>query len=273
MRVRGTLPLLAPLAACQVHPAPEDLDSLMRTLWSDVTERRDDLLRRDLATIDEILDLDAIADRSIEGTQTSLLPEDVADITFLTAKGAPAQPPDISEAIGLHIIDRIPCTEAALLDVMLHKDQMEIYGSYDAYERTYDDDPEAFRNGEVDQLTWTGSIDATIPLAGTYTYDFRAEARRVSLDEGTGFLTRTWMPTPATWTKEKPIFDQDYQLEVWRPTADGEAMIHIYPVWRVMEALGFTMSDTPMQTTTLSQMAKWDRRTGELCTEGLHPAN
>ncbi len=260
---------------CTVHPAPEDLDQLMRTLWSDVTERRDDLLRRDVATIDDILDLSNLDKGESRGSQSDLLPEDIADIAFLTPSGDPAEPPDPALATGIHIIDEIPCTETQLLDVMLEPDQNEIYGVYETYSRTYDGDPQDFRDGKVDIMTWKGDIDAFIPfpVISTYTYAFRAEARRVELDEGTGFLTRTWMPTPSTWDKDGPEFDQDYQLEVWRPSADGKSFLHIYPVWRVMKAAGFDMETAGMQNITLEQMEKWDQRTAELCTEGLHPAD
>lgn len=275
LQARKTLPLLAPLAACNVEPAPENVDQLMRTLWSDVTERRDDLLRRNLGVIEDVLDLSELEKTDARGSQQHLRREDVETLVFLSTSGEPTDAPDTTAATGIHLIDRIPCTEDQLLDVMLEPDQDWIYGTYESYERTYDDDPEAFRNGEVDQLTWSGRIEAFIPfpVGATYTYNFRAEARRVDLEQGTGFLTRTWMPTPSTWDKEGPEFEQDYQLEVWRPTLDGEAMIHIYPVWREMKAAGFSMESEGMQSITLGQMAKWDQRTGELCQEGLHGAD
>lgn len=262
-------------SGCTVHPAPTDLDSLMRTLWSDVDRGRDDVLRRDLAAIDDLLDLDALGRGEARGSQGNLTDDSVSDLTFLTPDGAPADPPDVSLATGLHLIGEVPCTEGPLLDVMLYPDQGEIYGNYAGYFREYDDDPEAFRRGEVDRLSWSGEIQAFIPfpVGATYTYFFIAQVRRVALDSGeSAYLTRTWMPTPAAWDKDGPAFEQDYQLEVFMPIPDRDAMLHVYPIWRVMRAAGFDMEVSGMQVVTLDQMAKWDRRTGELCTKGLHPA-
>lgn len=260
-------------SACSVRPAPEDLDTLLRTLWADAGTASDAQLSVDLSAVPQVVDMEQARSRQgIRGNQGPLQSLDIEEFDFFTPDGEPTRPP-IEDAVGIHLISQAPCTESALLDILLYPDQMELYGSYESYSRTYDDDPNAFRSGQFDRMRWRGQIETFIPfpVGATYLYDFRTELRRVDTADGTVYVTRTWMPAPATWDREGPSFEQDYQLEVWIPDASGEQMLQLYPVWRQMRAGGFEMSNEGMQFITLDQMAKWGRRTAELCEQGLHP--
>ena len=74
------------------------------------------------------------------------------------------------------------------------------------------------------------------------------------------------MPHPAAWEGDSS-FDQDYQLEVFLQVSATE-VLHIYPIWRVMNTPLGDMENDGVASITLDQMVGWGNTTAQLCREG-----
>jgi hypothetical protein len=244
---------------------------MLSDAWRAFDEEGDEAL---VAAVEDALGLfDVEALGRVDGGHDPLSREDLTGLTFTTPDGEPTDAPDPSGARALYLVDRLGCSLEAYERILVHPDQNELYGKYDAYSRTYDIDRERFTSGRTDRISWSGEIVTSIPLNGAYTYRFRSETRRFLVPEGLGlpagpaFASRTWLPFPAAWDAGDNSFDQDYQLELFVPLDDA-SLLHVYPVWRQMKTSIGDM-DTPfVASTTLLQMGLWDDQTTRLCEEG-----
>lgn len=269
------VPLLL-VAGCKLEAAPETLDELFHRVWGafPVDSGQDfDLL---VGSVPDVVDVDALVEKHLEGQQTRLTAEQIAELRFLDADGGPADPPDPSTATPMYVVDRFPCTGEALEEILAYPDQNALYNTYDAYERRYDEPREGFLDGDTDFLGWEGSIEVK-EIIGHYFYDFRTELRRIPLNAETGvpgdtvWMTRNHMLTPARWETNNRSFPQDYQVELWVPVAGGD-FVHLYPVWREMDLGDLGNLEEPIPASiNIGQTLKWDRRTAELCAEGVPP--
>jgi hypothetical protein len=268
------LPFALLLAACHIEEAPSTLDEAFHAWWDGFSAASDADLAVVLRGTLDVVDLDAVAQAPLEGTQQPLGPEDVVDLTFTTADGAPTDPPDPSSARPLYVVSRVGCTLDAYVDIFTHDDQRELYGTYDGYERDYLTSKADFLDGTSDTMSWEGTIDQDASFLGAYSYTFRTDARVAHVGEQDGLvgtdvlMLKDWLPFPATWTRGEGAFPQDYQLEVWIPIADDE-LLHVYPIWRVLETSAGDMSSDMVANFNLGKMKDWDRKTEKLCKDGL----
>ena len=257
-------------SACKpVEPIALDLDAAVRQGWVDYGTEVD------WAPVFEALqggvDLAAVADKHVEAELTRLTPEEQAVAALVPADGVL---PDPSRARGLLYVGRFPCDEAALVDILTYPDQNAIYDVYDAYSRAFRGERDPFRTGDVDLLEWDGHIETSIPLVGSYVYDFVSGVERVVVPEThasagqNAYLARTFMISPAVWNGPNKAMPQDYQMEFYVPTPDGD-YLHVYGFWREMDlgALG-TMDTEGVARITLDQIMAWDRKTAAACEDG-----
>ena len=205
---QGTLSCASLRPPCSYHcwgcrpipDAPDDISGLVDALWFSYHEAPDRELTALVSAFSELVDEEELLKGHDEGGHNAFTLEH-QDLVALEArpdeddwtKPAPASTRPI------FMINRYSCDMDQLVRVVTAEDQNGLYDMYRTYSRSYEvpSDVERFRNGEVTQLDWTGSLTATIPTAGEYTYDFGTGARRFSLpadhpsDADTALLVRT----------------------------------------------------------------------------------
>jgi len=246
------------LTACSaVDPAPEDLDGLLHFFWDQAVPGEADAIAEAVNNTDA-----ALTEIPLRGAQTRLTAEQIADL--------PIDPmPDPALANGFFIATELGCTSEEIDQVFTALDQDEQYpGNYDSYERSYTSDEAAYRNGEVDTLSWQVEIGAS-PAGFDYIEHIEGQLRRVpGGPAGDILVARTWLTEPATEDDNNRSFDQDYQLDVYYERTEGQS-VHLYGIWRQIDlgVLGDQDSNAVVAVT-LSESEKWDEHTAELC-EGL----
>ncbi|MBW2257952.1 MAG: hypothetical protein JRI25_25585 [Deltaproteobacteria bacterium] len=256
-----------PLAACRgVDPAPEDLDALMHYLWERFEEGEDLEIHEGVVNLHDAVDGATLED-AWDGALTPLTPEQAALV------GVDDRDP--ADAPGFVLVHPILCDLDHLDDILAHPDQDELYtGVYDAYQRTWTSDWDAYADGEVDILTWDLEYEASV-LGSSYTGTAKGMLRRVrGIDEevspfGTVLLARAHMPVPVAFERGNKSMDQDYQLEIYYDRADEE-IVHTYGMWREADfGSGFTSESEVVQRLLLNGLEDWDHTTDDLCEDGV----
>lgn len=258
--------VLMVLAACKpVEEGPRDLSTALHDIWALYPEGADDELQAAVDDLSQVIDMEALAEGFLDGAQTRLESAELGVIEM-------EHDPDPTLATPLYTVTRFACTVAQLQAIIVHADQDSLYpGVYDSYERTFSTDEIAYLSGETHTVAWSSEIAATIFAAGSYEETIRAGARRIPVDPATWgqdaiILSRTWLPSPAVWSRENRSFAQDYQIEVFFPV--GDDLVHTFGMWREMDLGGLGSSeDTAVQRLTVNNMAKWDDNTATLCAE------
>jgi hypothetical protein len=250
-------------AACRkVEPAPEDLDGLLGWTWANYDVAEDADVRAAALSLIDVAAITADSD-ALRGSATDLTPEVVAGF------GPPGT--DIAAARGFYLVKAFPCALPDLDPVLYHVDQPTLYpdAGYDAYDRQYTTDLNAYVERAAPTIGWDIALTATI-LGATYSEDLHGGLRWVPADgdEPAVILQRTWMPTEAVFEDgSSKTFTQDYQIELYVEQSPGE-VIHLYGIWREMElGVGLTMDSDLAVNTTLNNLEDWDDRTSELCLE------
>ncbi len=260
--------------------APADLDGLAHWYWSEY-DGVDSPDGDDAAVISATLNLDAAlggqaADAPLTGTLTDLSDDEQALVALDPAR-------DVSLSAGMFIANTLPCTLDQIERISIALDQDAQYpGTYDTYDRSYTSDSDAYLARETPYLTWESHIDATV-LGASYHEDVDGGARYVtddgSVEGGLGdmFITRVWLPTPATFFNADgsvdedggKSFDQDYQLEIYYPLSSTE-IAHYYALWRQMDyGAGLNTDASSVQNTMLDALLKWDDANAKLCEDGF----
>lgn len=230
------------LLACSIDPAPADVDGLAHWSW----------VNYDLVTADDMAEAaDTLRgfDDS-DGGITDLLPDEVA---HLGLDGA-----DLDRTRGWYVVNRFPCDIDALTQALVAEDQ-SVWRDYESYDRTYTGDIDAFTSGDVDYMTWDTDYAAKY-LTATFTCHSTGGIRRVS-DEA--LLARTWFRGPCESTDEDYIWPQDFQNEVY--VQQGDEIVHLYNMWREIEAAGLDEQDDGMVSLMQNGMRDWDDVTAEAC--------
>lgn len=183
--------------------------------------------------------------------------------------------PDPALARPVFIASRYACSLDQLARILVERDQDSLYdAAYETYVRTWAGDGDAFLRGEVDGLSWTFDMTTSYPGAGQFDEFAHGEIRRVPLPEGmpgvaggTYLLTRVWLPYPAALDNDGLGFDQDYQLELYLPYADG-TIVHVYGVWRQLTTPFGDFEGDLVSRLTVNNLKDWDKQTAALCAEG-----
>lgn len=180
---------------------------------------------------------------------------------------------DPAAARGLLVVNLFDCTLDKLEGILIALDQKAQYqGVYDAYDRRYTSDADAFLARTTPKLSWDVDVKASLPIGDTYTSKLKGGVRRVKgpadgPTKGDVLITRTWLTEPATFlTNSGSWFRQDYQVEIYWEHAPGR-IFHAYGMWRdIMAAgVGLGIEDNGFFNIVLDNLVKWDDETAKLC--------
>jgi hypothetical protein len=260
--------LLASGCMCGPPPpeAPSALDENLRWFWVNGAALDDKALLDGAAKLAAAGDADNRV-KALKGQLPKRLePADLAGVGLEATN-------DPSTARGLMVLNAFDCTLDKLQAILIALDQKAQYdGVYDAYERTYSSDSEAFASGAAATLSWEVDLKASLPVNDTYSSHLKGSIRRVSAaadaaTKGPFLIVRTYLPAPATFAASSTSwFKQDYQIELFWEAAPGR-IFHAYGMWRDMKVggLNLTLEDNSMMTIVLDNLVKWDDTTVQLC--------
>ncbi len=259
---------------CATEPAPDGLDDLSRFLWArfdpaeglergtQETEIRD-------AVVQLQAEFDALGvtdDAPFTGTLDDLEAEDVADL-----EGVGDRADDIALVQGFALANVARCTMAQEIGLVMSNRAKEIHPDvYETYEKEFDGDPAAFRDGEVDLMRWRTTYKiAPPPVGSAYTAKLRASGRRIPASDDVGeiFMTRVHLLEPADFDGEGSSFDLDFQTEIYVDNGDG-TLNHFYAMWRRMVLGPVDSSSELFVGQTLSGFVDFENRVEAACADG-----
>lgn len=267
---------MAGLAACvvllisvgcqDVEPAPEDLDGLFHYTWAKYADGLDEELAQAVTNFDVAVDAEGL-EEVIDGSLSEFT-RDEMDLVDMRGDADPG------ELAGMYLANSLDCTLAQVEAIVTALDQDELYtGEYEAYDRRYTSDADAYWAREASHLAWDVDISAEFVAGAMYSEFIHGGARYVpDVDDqvspfGPGLVTRTWMPEEAQFDNDDYYFTQDYQLEIYYEREPGR-VIHLYGLWRHSGWLDLNTDDEFLVRQILNALAAWDARTVELCGSG-----
>ena len=241
--------------ACKsVEPAPDDLNGLIHYFW-DNFNRESAVIQQGVISIHNVLDGDNLSEvmdgsiRNLTQQQTELVGKANSDVDRLS---------------GVFFTNVINCPLASVEKNIYALNQPELHpDSYEAYDRTYTSDLQAYEAREEEVLRW----ETNYSVAGFgYAYDAMVygDLRYVTPTEespfGPALLSRTILSEPAYFDADdtdRGMF-QDFQLELYYERKPGETM-HVYAIWREMVMAGsIDFSSTSSQRLVLDGLIDWD---------------
>lgn len=257
------------LLSCKaVDPAPAELDGLLHWIWQRYDEPDDDTLAEALVNLDAAIDGKAI-DKPSDGTISRMSMEEAA-LVGVTDR-------DPQDAVGLYLLNVVPCQWDDLMAVLSYPEQDELYADlYDYYGRTFDESAslEGWLAGSTTRIDYDIAYGATV-LGSSYGVDARGALRTIpEIDAerspfGEFLIQRSHMPKPAVYEEDNAkSFEQDYQIELYWQT--GGHIVHAYGLWRQADyGSGFDSESESAQRILLNGLIDWDKTTGENCAAGL----
>jgi hypothetical protein len=263
-------------SGCAAAEAPEGLDDLSRFLFdrfqpaegleagAQETEIRDAVSK----IADEFAGQNIALDAPFTGTLKDLERDNVADL-----EGVGSRADDIELAQGFALANLTNCGIQQEVNLVMANRAMEIHPDvYESYDKAFDGDEVAFKNGDVDLMTWVTTYKIqTPPVGSAYEAKLRAGGRRVRGVEGEAigdiFMTRVHLLEPAQFDGEGSSFDLDFQMEVYFEDGDG-AIKHFYGMWRRMVLGPVDSSSELFIGQTLSGFVDVENRVDAACVEG-----
>jgi hypothetical protein len=254
MSTRLLLPALLVISACNVDPAPEDLDGLAHWFWQhlddeDPGELQEGALNLFAATEGESFE------GPLYGTISTLSTEELE----LVGHGHEST----AELYGVLLVNDMDCSTAGLEYQIYSPDQAEMHPStYESYDREFLNDREAYEARESDWILWQShyvvegfaNYDAYINGWLRYVAEIPDHEHGGPLLVARGVLAE---PAPFGDSDSRGIFE-DYQLEIYIPMGPDRTL-HVYAIWREMVYSGsFTMADEPVQDLVLEGLYDWD---------------
>lgn len=264
------------LVACgKVEPLPEDLDGLFHFLWLHAEDGEAAELGAAVARVEELVG-GAAMEEALHGTVTDLSREEALVVE---------QDVDPSISAGLSLVNPLVCDLDLMERNLYFLKQEELYPDYEVYERVYTSDIDAYKARTADTITWTTTYTAQNVLSGRYDSVLNGSMRRIDAPEeevvavleagedsgspvGPILLARAWITEPAVFEKDGPVFDQDFQMEIFYQS--GDRLLHVYPLWRHLDiGSGLNTDGEGFQATLLNELEKYDKDTEKLCEDGL----
>jgi hypothetical protein len=261
-------------AGCAAEEAPAGLDDLSRFIFDRVAPAEGlDLATQEAEVRDAVLKLQAefesqsiTYDTPFTGTLSDL-PE--ASVAGLEGVGDRAADVGIAQGFGLANIAR--CTLQQEVNLVTSNRAMEIHPDvYQAYEKDFDVDPAAFRDGSESSLQWRTTYKiAQPPVGSAYEAKLRAVGRRIPGDGTFGdiFMTRVHLLEPAVFDGDGSSFELDFQTEIYVDNGDG-TLNHFYGMWRRMVLGPVSSSDELFIGQTLTGFVDFEKRVEAACADG-----
>jgi hypothetical protein len=261
-------------AGCATQPAPDGLDDLSRFLWArfDPAEglalgAQESELRDAVSKLAQEFDaLNVADDAPFTGTLGDLARADVADL-----EGVGDRADDIALAQGFALANVARCTLDQEIGLVMSNRAKEIHPDvYDTYEKEFDGDTEAFKDGSLDLMRWRTTYKiAPPPVGSAYTAKLRASGRRIPAGDDVGeiFMTRVHLLEPAVFDGDGSSFELDFQTEVYVDNGDG-TLKHFYAMWRRMVLGPVDSSSELFIGQTLSGFVDFENRVEAACADG-----
>lgn len=259
------LPVLMLSLACNVPPAPEDVDGLAHWFWQHYDHEDQRIFAEGLANLDAVIDGDSV-DKAEDGGISNITLEELE----LVDKGDLAP----EEVYGVYMVNLIHCPLEVVDELTWAPNQDELHpGTYVDYDREFTTDLEAYTSREVDRVDWQTTYyiddsgleyDATLAGSLRYLSDLGEDAEM----PGPLLVSRGVLAEPAPFDEEgdKGIF-QDYQLEIFYERAPSE-VVHMYVIWREMiytTTPHLDFGNEAVQTFVLNGLEDWDDDADEYC--------
>lgn len=278
--------LLAALLACApLDPASAQVDGSAAWLYEHAADAEPAQLAEAVTLIADDIGA-ATMEEPLQTTMTSLSAEAVAAVGRTAVESLPEDEQAaitdadldagtyvrLADQQGMMVVTVIPCALDDVEALIASTEQDEIHGGYEAYERRWDGDGEAYFAGEADTLTWT--TDYTVePLPGSvYSATIEGGLRRARSDGGEAFplgdvvIGRAVLPEPGVFEDGNGYFRQDYQLDALWERAPGET-VHLFGVWRDLLVAGFHSSDEGFIGLVSDRSVEADEEIAALCAE------
>jgi hypothetical protein len=254
--------ILAPLAsACKkVEPAPKELDALLHWFFAEYDTAEDEQAAEAFRNLDAVIVGSALDEHS-DGSITDLSREEVGEL------GPSGESP--LRAAGIFMVNPIECSLREMGELVTARNQIELYGTYDELDRSWDNDVEAFRKGNTDRATWFDDFTVTI-LGATYAATTNGAGRWVpdlgkeDSPFGRALMTRRVMPQTAEFESGDNSYDQDFRAEVYYSRQPG-VTIHVAAMWREVDVGGFDQDHEGSQRLVLNGMKDWDDDSEKAC--------
>ncbi len=259
------------LVSCgpEVEPVPEDLETLFHFLWSERHTASDEVLHAALLNLDLHVDGASMEVPLLGRTEPLTAAEQaLADLEH-------AEVPDPTRAVGMTLVNTMTCDLDTASYYLTMAAQDSLYDGFDAYERVFDGDWEAWLDREFTQLDWEVTYSVSIPIDLVYVAHLSGGVRWVPALEdsedspfGPFFLLWAYLTEPATFTSGEGDFDQDYRIEVYYQPTEGR-VVHVEALWRQMQA-GLVDTDSEViQDLILDAILDIDAGVGGYCVDGL----
>lgn len=217
------------LAACAPAPpdAPEDLNELVGYMYAHQADDEPTALEAGAVNMDEWL-VDGI-DQTTEGYTVNKLDE-----ATVSALGEGDR--ELEDLVGASVGHTSPYSPEDLVAAALGDDPVEMFGSYDSYERELvEGDVQAFIDGDDDWLhteSWT-----TQQFGITIISHSGCQYRWIDTPDGRAMVQRNWLREPADISVDFLTVEQQYYQWIVLPEGNGSRTLQT--TWVVA-----TMSDS-----------------------------
>jgi hypothetical protein len=269
--VLGTLGTL--IAACDfgdleklsndsVEAAPPDLGVLLRWFFAHYDTGTDEEVREKLYGVDTLIQK-AAEERAgafpVQVTMEDMAAEDLKEI------GLDSNDPTLGA--GMLLVSEITCSLEEMEKITIATNQSELFpGMHLSYKRTYTSSYQDFLAHTAPKVGWRTDLSIDLERA-IYESTLTGSGRYVLKGSPTGapvFMSRTYLPQPAKFTKGDGAFDQDYQIEIFFERAPGKTL-HIYGIWRQFRLESITTDSPLYRSIVLGNLVDYDVRQGKIC--------
>jgi hypothetical protein len=278
MVIRRTLLALASssmlFSGCAAEEAPAGLDDLSRFIFDRVAPAEGlELAAQESELRDAVVKLQAefeAQEITYEAPFTGTL-SDLPEASVAGLEGVGDRAANIAIAQGFGLANIARCTLQQEVNLVTSNRAMVIHPDvYQAYEKDFDVDPAAFRDGSETSLQWRTTYKiAQPPVGSAYEAKLRAVGRRIPGDGNVGdiFMTRVHLLEPAVFDGDGSSFELDFQTEIYVDNGDG-TLNHFYGMWRRMVLGPVTSSDELFIGQTLSGFVDFEKRVEAACADG-----
>ena len=262
---------------CAAKEAPSGLDDLSQFIFDRVEPAPGlDLSSQESEIRDAARKLQAefaaqaiTSEAPFTGTLSDLPEGSVANL-----EGVGERASDIALAQGFALANLARCTLQQEVNLVASQLALEVHPDvYETYEKVFDEDVTAFREGTASSLGWNTTYKiAPPPVGSAYEAKLRVVGRRIAGDDSVGdiLMTRVHLLEPAVFDGDGGAFDLDFQTEIYVDNRDG-TLSHLYGMWRRMVLGPVSSSDEIFIGQTLSGFVEFENRVEAACADGTIP--